>query len=89
MPAILGDLPAPILSFILQLRATNKSDNSVAVYHGAPLLFAEFLAERGMPTDVASIRRDHFEAFVTDQTTTPQVPPISVTAHSNSSFADS
>ena len=30
-------------------------------------MFARFLAEQGMPTAVASIRREHVEAFIATQ----------------------
>jgi site-specific recombinase XerD len=40
---------------------------TVKTYDEAVRLFGRFLAERGMPTDVASITREHVEAFVTEQ----------------------
>lgn len=42
------------------------SPATIATYSSAALLLADFLAEHGMPTDVAAIRREHVEAFIAD-----------------------
>ncbi len=67
IPAILGDIATLIPSFERHLRATNKSPNTLTAYRYAAEFFARFLAETGMPSDVASIRREHVEAFIQDQ----------------------
>jgi site-specific recombinase XerD len=67
MPAILGDVAALIPSFERHLRASNKSVNTLTAYRYAAEFFARFLAETGMPTDVANIKREHVEAFIQDQ----------------------
>ncbi len=51
-------------SFARHLRASNLSPKTIATYGEACDQFATFLTERGMPTDVASIRREHVESFI-------------------------
>jgi site-specific recombinase XerD len=53
-------------SFARALRAANRSPNTVQTYLYAVDQLAAFLADRGMPTDVASIRREHIEAYLED-----------------------
>lgn len=62
-----GDLGVNVDSFLRHLRAENLSANTVKCYREAAMLFARFLAERGMPQDVAAIKREHVEAFIEDQ----------------------
>jgi site-specific recombinase XerD len=50
-------------SFEISLHARNLSPRSIRTYGEAAELFARFLDESGMPTAVASIRREHLEAF--------------------------
>jgi site-specific recombinase XerD len=59
----LEDLTA---SFIRSLRAENKSPRTVETYGEACRAFTRFAAERGMPTAVDAIAREHVEAFVED-----------------------
>jgi site-specific recombinase XerD len=54
------------VDFDLSLAAQNKSVSTRKVYGTAVNQLAAFLAERGMPTAVASLRREHVEAFVAD-----------------------
>jgi len=54
-------------SFRRSLVAENKSDATVESYIRAVRLLSEFLRDGGMPSGVVSIRREHVEAFVTDQ----------------------
>ncbi len=61
-----GDLGVNLTSYVRHLRATNMSPKTVATYSEAVLQLGKFLAERGMPTDVANIRREHIEAFIED-----------------------
>lgn len=53
-----------IASFARYLRAANRSDKTVATYTDAARQLAAFLRERGMPEDVALVRREHVETFV-------------------------
>jgi site-specific recombinase XerD len=62
-----GDLAANVTSFARHLRAANLSPATQRTYLASLDRLARFLAERGMPTDVAAIRRDHLEAFIEDQ----------------------
>lgn len=49
--------------FALHLKASNKSPATIKVYGTAVDQLAVFLAETGMPTEIASITREHVEAF--------------------------
>ena len=60
----LGDIGLLTASFLRACRAENLSPNTLKLYGGACELLAAFLHERGMPTDVASIRREHIETFM-------------------------
>lgn len=66
-----GALPAAYAaeldSFLLSLEAENLAPKTQRVYAEAADLLGRFLAERGMPTDPAAIRREHVEAFIADQ----------------------
>lgn len=61
-----GDLLANLQSFRRHLRAVNLSPATIYAYSGAVEQLATFLAEHGMPCDVAKIRREHVEAFIAD-----------------------
>ena len=54
-------------SFRRSLVAENKSGATVESYIRAVRLLSKFLRDEGMPSGVVSIRREHVEAFVTDQ----------------------
>lgn len=62
-----GDIEVNIASFERHLRAANLSPTTIKTYREAASLLARFLRDRGMPRDVASIRREHVEAFITEQ----------------------
>lgn len=62
-----GDLSSSAASFARYLRAANVAPATMKTYAEAVRTLAGFLAERGMPTDVAAITREHVEAFITDQ----------------------
>lgn len=68
-PAIVtdGDLAANVASFARHLRAANLSPKTQKAYLDGLGLLAVFLSERGMPTDVAHIRREHVESFIENQ----------------------
>jgi site-specific recombinase XerD len=61
-----GAIAPLVASWRRSLAARRVSPATIATYSSAALLLASFLAERGMPTDVAGIRREHVEAFVSD-----------------------
>lgn len=62
-----GDLAANAASFARHLRAANLTPATQRAYLDGLTLLARFLTDARMPTDVAAIRRDHVEAFITDQ----------------------
>jgi site-specific recombinase XerD len=51
-------------SFLRSLRAENKSARTVETYGDAVKAFGGFLQERGMPTAIDAIAREHVEAFI-------------------------
>lgn len=61
-----GDLAANVASCARHLRAANLSPAIQDTYLISLGRLAAFLAERGMPTDVAAIRREHLESFIED-----------------------
>ncbi len=60
-----GDIGVNIASFARHLRAENLSPRTVETYTESARQLATFLAEKGMPQDVAYITREHIEAFIT------------------------
>ena len=48
----------------LSLQALNRSPRTIDSYLDAVRFYCEFADERGMPTDVTAIRREHVEAFI-------------------------
>lgn len=65
--AIVAPIDVLAESFRRSLRAENKSAKTIAAYCDAVGLFAAFLTDRGMPTAVSSIAREHVESFIEDQ----------------------
>jgi site-specific recombinase XerD len=61
-----GDYPMLARSFRRSLLAENKSPHTISAYMEAVRLLGIFLEDRGMPTNVTDIAREHVEAFVTD-----------------------
>ena len=61
-----GDIPVNIDSFARHIRAENLSPATLDAYIGATQQFYRYLVAQGMPLDVAKIRREHVEAFITD-----------------------
>ena len=61
-----GDFPVNITSFTRHCWAENLSPATVDAYVGATQQFYRFLVDQGMPLDVANVRREHVETFVTD-----------------------
>ena len=62
-----GDLAVNSRSFARSIRAENLSTNTETAYLGAVARFADFLRDKGMPQDVAYIKREHIEAFIEDR----------------------
>ena len=61
---VVSDLQTLLPSWARSLRAENKSPKTVTAYLSGGEQLRSFLASRGMPTDVARIRREHVEAFI-------------------------
>jgi site-specific recombinase XerD len=61
-----ADLPVLRESWRRSLLAANKAPATIQTYTSAVTLFDDFLAERGMPREVAHVRREHVEAFIAD-----------------------
>jgi site-specific recombinase XerD len=53
-------------SFARHLRASNLSPKTISIYGEATGQLSAFLHDRGMPTDVGAIHREHVEMFITD-----------------------
>jgi site-specific recombinase XerD len=64
--AMVPDLEALGQSFLRHLRAQNKSPQTITAYGYAVSGLAAFLAERGMPANIASVHREHVEAYLVD-----------------------
>lgn len=59
-----GDIGVNLASFARHLRASNVSPRTVEAYSEAVRQLGAFLSDRGMPTQVANVRREHVEAFI-------------------------
>jgi site-specific recombinase XerD len=62
-----ADLEANAALFARHLRAGNRSAMTIKSYLEAIRQLDDFLTDRGMPRDVAALRREHVEAFIEDQ----------------------
>ncbi len=60
-----GDIGVNIASFGRHLKAENLAYKTQKTYLEATTQLTAFLAEAGMPQDVANIRREHVESFIT------------------------
>jgi|SRR5579875_1094081 len=63
----LGEITVLLPSWRLHLEAANLSPRTIRAYTDDGALFARYLADKGMPTTVASIRREHVEAFIASE----------------------
>jgi site-specific recombinase XerD len=63
----LGTVRRLATSFELSLHAQNKAPRTVSTYLYGVERFARFLERTGMPIEVASIRREHVEAWVAEE----------------------
>jgi site-specific recombinase XerD len=59
----LDDLSELRKDWLRGLRAANKSDKTIKIYGDAAVALINFLQERGMPTAVSGITREHLETF--------------------------
>jgi site-specific recombinase XerD len=60
----LGSYEALKRSFHRKLLSENKSPRTIQTYGESLRRLGDFLLAQGMPTEVASIRREHVEAFI-------------------------
>ncbi len=60
------DIRALLPSWQRSLRAARRSPRTVQSYTESAERLSDFLVRRGMPTAVASIRREHVESFIED-----------------------
>jgi len=60
-----GDIDLNQRSFVRHLRAVARR-KTIETYSESVRQFARFLAEQGMPQDVAKIKREHVEAFIAE-----------------------
>lgn len=68
-------------SWELSLRAENKADRTIEGYTESVRLLVRFLTDRGMPLHVASITREHTEAFIADQLDRGLTPSTALTRY--------
>jgi site-specific recombinase XerD len=61
-----GDIALNAASFARHLRVSNLTPETQRTYMASVDRLATFLAERGMPTELSAIRREHVEAFIED-----------------------
>lgn len=61
-----GDLGVNIDSFELHIRAENLSSATLVAYVGAAKQFHKYLKDKGMPLNLADIRREYVENFIAD-----------------------
>ena len=61
------DIATLSVSFGRHLRAANRSPKTIRSYLDTAAGLDAFLAERGMPQDVASITREHVESYIENQ----------------------
>jgi site-specific recombinase XerD len=66
-PTIPGDWPALTRSWRRTLIAANRADNTVRAYTFLLGQCGQYLADKGMPTNVASITREHLQEYLTHQ----------------------
>lgn len=67
IPPIVGDLRPLVVSWLRHLRAGNLAPKTVTTYAQSAESLARFLEDRGMPSKVSAITREHLEAYVEDQ----------------------
>jgi hypothetical protein len=76
-----GELTALLPRGVFNWRPPNLSPRTIRAYTDDGALLAAFLATKGMPTAVLSIRREHVEAFIVAELDEPPLvrrdaPPL-------------
>jgi site-specific recombinase XerD len=61
-----GDLGPNAASFARHLRASNLAPRTIRTYLEGVQRLADYLTARAMPTDLATIRREHVESWIAD-----------------------
>jgi site-specific recombinase XerD len=64
MMTSVGDITTMVESFTRHLKARNRSPRTIQSYQDSVGNLSTFLAHRGKPADVASITREHVEAWI-------------------------
>jgi site-specific recombinase XerD len=64
-----GDIRTLYDSWVISLRAANLSPNTIGTYTESLRSFTNYVVEHGMPTAVASITREHVDAWLADLAT--------------------
>ena len=67
MASSVSDIEALAPSWRLSLESENKSSATLMGYGYATTQFVTFLPEKGRPTDVTAIHREHVEAFLKEK----------------------
>ena len=62
--SIHNDILPNLASFGRHLRAENLSPKTIDTYCESTTQLANYLEDQGMPLEVANLRRDHIEAFI-------------------------
>ncbi len=62
-----GDLAINITSFKRHLLASNKSPKTIKTYLEACTQLAQFVLDKGMPRNLADLRREQVEHYIADQ----------------------
>lgn len=66
-----GALEGMPASFQRSLRAQNKVDTTIVAYMGTLRFFYTYLAQKGMPLAIGSIKREHIESWLIHLRSTP------------------
>jgi site-specific recombinase XerD len=61
-----GDILDNLKSWLRDLRSRNISDKTLKTYGDSVRALAQFLADKGMPTNLTGITREHVQEFISD-----------------------
>jgi site-specific recombinase XerD len=64
--SVVGDLATLVPDFGRHLRSENKSPKTIRSYVESAEQLLAFFGQRGMPTEVVKVRREHIDAFIAD-----------------------
>jgi site-specific recombinase XerD len=62
-----SDVALLVRSFMLSLRAANKSPKTIKSYTDTVRGFCLFLVDNGMPTNIHALTREHVETYISEQ----------------------